>query len=205
MGPFDMAACVPCSLLCTLPLKMDAGEMLITAGHEAGRVHSSKAGLGAAEPQSAGLNLFRSEALQLPKADASAETPSYTTPPPPLPEWVGVSVYVRGPMCTYAFVSIVRWNTLVLSGLVLEDTKSLRYCRFESNTLSSLFHFSDCLFLFKAMPPLILHFQNYLQDVCLLSHIFRLFIFGPFIISCNIGSVAQPEWIAMTWCCIELQ
>lgn len=82
MGPFDMAACVPCSLLCTLPLKMDAGEMLITAGHEAGRVHSSKAGLGAAEPQSAGLNLFRSEALQLPKADASAETPSYTTPPP---------------------------------------------------------------------------------------------------------------------------
>lgn len=55
---------------------MDAGEMLITPGHEAGRVHSSKAGLAAAEPQSAGMNLFRSEALQLPKADASAETPS---------------------------------------------------------------------------------------------------------------------------------
>ncbi len=54
---------------------MDAGEMLISAGHEAGRVHSSKAEPSAAEPQSAGLNLFRSEALQLPKADASAETP----------------------------------------------------------------------------------------------------------------------------------
>lgn len=75
---------------------MDAGEMLITPGHEAGRVHSSKAGPGAAEPQSAGLNLFRSEALQLPKADASAETPSLplsphvlhnlpSPQPPPLP------------------------------------------------------------------------------------------------------------------------
>lgn len=92
MGPFDTAECVPCSLLCTLPLKMDAGEMLITTGHEAGRVHSSKAGLAVAEPQSAGLNLFRSEALQLPKADASAETPSYTIPPPPLlqSEWVSL-------------------------------------------------------------------------------------------------------------------
>lgn len=50
--------------------------MLITPGHGAGRVHSSKAGPGAAEPQSAWLNLFRSEALKLPKADASAETPS---------------------------------------------------------------------------------------------------------------------------------
>lgn len=90
-GPFDMDVCVPRSLLCTLPLKMDAGEMLITAGHEAGRVHSSKAGPGAAQPQSAGLNLFRSEALQPPKADASAETPSlplslhalHNPPPPP--------------------------------------------------------------------------------------------------------------------------
>ena len=50
---------------------MDAGEMLIIPGHEAGRVHSSKAGLDAAVPQSDGLNLFRTEAL--PKADVSAE------------------------------------------------------------------------------------------------------------------------------------
>lgn len=50
--------------------------MLITPGHEAGRVYSSKAEPGAAEPQSKGLNQFRSEALHLPKADASVETPS---------------------------------------------------------------------------------------------------------------------------------
>lgn len=71
-----MDVCVRCSLLCPLPLKTDAGEMLITPDHKAGRVHSSKAGPSAAEAQSAGMNLFRSEALQRPKADASAETPS---------------------------------------------------------------------------------------------------------------------------------
>lgn len=72
-GPFwyERVCCFP-----PLPLKMDAGEMLISPGHEAGRVHSSKSGPVAAEPQSGSLNLFCSEALQLPKADASVETPS---------------------------------------------------------------------------------------------------------------------------------
>jgi len=40
-------------LLYPLALKMDAGEMLITPGREDGRVHGSKAGLGAVQPQSA--------------------------------------------------------------------------------------------------------------------------------------------------------
>lgn len=95
---------------------MDAGEMLITAGHEARRVHSSKAGPGAAKPQSAELNLFHSEALQLSKADASAETPSlprslhvlYTTPAPP--EWVGVGVCMWRPMKAFAFEGTAKWN-----------------------------------------------------------------------------------------------
>lgn len=50
--------------------------MLISQGHEAGRVHSSKAGLGAAQPQSARLNLFCSKAPQLPQDSTSAETTS---------------------------------------------------------------------------------------------------------------------------------
>ena len=59
-----------------LPLKMHAGEMLIIPGHEARRMHSSKAGLDAAEPESAGLNLIRSESHQLLKTGASVETTS---------------------------------------------------------------------------------------------------------------------------------
>lgn len=102
---------VRCPMLSLLPLKKDAGEMLITSGHEAGRVHSSKAGLGAAEPQSAELNLFRSESLELPKASASAETPSlpaFATCVTQPPRRHSVSVCMCSALCAYAFVSLIK-------------------------------------------------------------------------------------------------
>lgn len=90
-----------CSLLSLLPLKMDAGEMLITPGHEAGRVYSSKAELGAAE-----TSKRKAESVPLrgsPTTEGrclngdTLSTPfhymRYTTPPP-------VSVYAwSGSVC----------------------------------------------------------------------------------------------------------
>ena len=79
------ASGAPCSPGCLW--KVDADEMLITQWHEAVRVKSSKAFLGAAQPQSAGLDLFRSDSLHLPKANVTAgtaplpaRTTCYTTP-----------------------------------------------------------------------------------------------------------------------------
>lgn len=92
-----------------LPLKLDAGKMLITAGHEAARVHSSKTRLGAPRPQSAGLNLFCTETLQQLKANASGIDSLYilfTTRDTQLPTsscgCIGVSVFVSGAMGAFA-------------------------------------------------------------------------------------------------------
>lgn len=70
---------------------MDAGEMLITLGHKAERVHSSKAELGAAEPQSC-----LAKAVPLKGSSATEQTPLLFTACVAHPQNVGMTVCMHG-------------------------------------------------------------------------------------------------------------
>lgn len=109
------------------------------------------------KPQSGRLSLFRSEALELPKATECLSGDTLSSPFITCVthlECVGMTVCECGCVggsSAYAFVSIVKWESLVLSGHLLEAT----FVPHDAADLKAALSPSHCLMPLKAMPQII--------------------------------------------------